>query len=105
MPITRLPEAPGHLSAAARAWWAQVVEAYQLESHHVRLLQLAAEAWDSKEEARERVARDGAVFIDRFGQPRQHPSVRIEERASMRFTRLVRELDLEAEVHPGYRRR
>lgn len=100
----RLPRAPAHLSPATQAWWRAVVETYELEEHHLRLLQLACESWDRVQGAREKLAKDGTVYIDRFGQPRKHPSVGIEEQARLAFARLVRELDLEGEPHPGYRR-
>jgi hypothetical protein len=35
-----------HLSTEIAAWWRDVVATYELESHHLRLLQLACEAWD-----------------------------------------------------------
>ena len=38
--------APQHLSRATGAWWHEVVREYELDEHHIRLLTLAAEAWD-----------------------------------------------------------
>ena len=51
----RRKPAPGHLSEPTRRWWSSVVRDYELEPHHLRLLQLAAEAWDSTQNAREAV--------------------------------------------------
>ena len=34
---------PRHLKAATRRWWQEIVETYELESHQVRILTLAAE--------------------------------------------------------------
>jgi P27 family predicted phage terminase small subunit len=103
-PKQRAPKPPKHLSRATRDWWRHVVESYELEPHHLRILQLACEAWDRATGARELLAKDGTVFRDRFGTPKKHPAVGIEEQARLAFARLVRELDLEGEVHPGYRR-
>src|SRR2546422_121105 len=43
---------PAHLSPEAKRWWRLVLERYELEDQHLRLLQLAAEAWDRAAEAR-----------------------------------------------------
>ena len=51
--------APSHLTDATKAWYASVCRDYALEGHHLRLLQLAAEAWDRCQQAREILARDG----------------------------------------------
>ena len=40
------PKPPRHLKAPTKRWWKSVVDGYSLEPHHVRLLTLAAEAWD-----------------------------------------------------------
>ncbi len=70
----------------------------------MKLLQLAAEAWDRACQARRILAREGLVYRDRFLKPRKHPAVSIEEGARLAFAKLLRELDLEGEPHPGYRR-
>jgi P27 family predicted phage terminase small subunit len=95
---------PAHLSADSKAWWREVVAAYELEPQHLRTLQLAAEAWDRVAQARRILAKEGVTFRDRFGKPRKHPAIGVEEQARLAFLRCVRELDLEGEPHPGYRR-
>jgi hypothetical protein len=77
-----------------------VVNGYELDEHHVRLLQLAAEAWDRAEEAREALAQHGNVYNDRFGSPRARPEIAIERDSRLAFARLLRELDLDAEPPP-----
>lgn len=57
----------------------------------------AAEAWDRGQDARELVATEGAVYRDRFDQPRAHWAVAIERDARLAFARLLRELDLDVE--------
>jgi phage terminase small subunit len=96
-------KAPANLTKPSRSWWRSVMADYALEPHHVRLLTLAAEAWARAAEAREQLAADGAVYYDRFGQPRAHPSVGIERDARIAFARLVRELDLDTERAPEAR--
>jgi len=97
------PRPPKHLTAASKRWWRAVLDDYALEEHHLRLLTLAAEAWDRAQQARETLAAEGTTYLDRFGAPRKHPAVSIEEQASSRFMRLLRELDLEGEPRPESR--
>jgi P27 family predicted phage terminase small subunit len=99
-----LPKPPAHLSADAKKWWREVVETYELESQHLRLLALAAEAWDRCQQARRIVSKEGLVVRDRHGTPKRHPAALAEENARLAFVRVLRELDLEGEPHPGYRR-
>jgi P27 family predicted phage terminase small subunit len=87
---------PAYLRPETRQWWNQVVDGFELEPHHVRLLTLAASAWDRAEEARERVKKDGAYLKDRFGQLRAHPAVAVERDCMVAFARLLRELALDA---------
>ena len=94
------PAPPAHLAEETAAWWSDVVAEYELEPHHVRLLTLAAEAWDRGAGARELIEVDGAVVADRFGQLKTHPAVAIERDARIAFARLVRELCLD-ESAPG----
>ncbi len=88
-------EPPNHLRGATALWWQSVVAEYELEPHHVRLLTLAAEAWDRCQEAREALATLGITFTDRFDQPRARPEVAIERDSRIAFARLVRELALD----------
>ena len=98
------PEAPpSHLTAATAAWWTQVTTDYALESHHLKMLTLACEAFDRATEARELLAKEGIVVEDRFGAPRPHPAVSIERDARLAFVRIVRELDLDGEPLPDPR--
>lgn len=93
---TRRPrKPPKHLRPATRRWWLAVVEDYELEDHHVRLLTLAGESWDRAAAAREAIAAHGITFTDRFGAPRARPEVAIERDSRIAFARLVRELRLD----------
>jgi P27 family predicted phage terminase small subunit len=91
------PKAPAHLAESTRAWWRAVVRDYQLEPHHLRLLQAASECWDRLQQARELLARDGLVTEGREGGLRPHPAIAIERDARTGFARLLRELDLDVE--------
>ena len=96
-----MPMAPQHLRPATRKWWRGVVSDYVLEAHHVKLLTLAAEAWDRCCQARELLAKDGLTFDDRWGQPHARPEVAVERDSRLAFARLLRELDLDVEPPAG----
>ena len=97
VPAREGPKPPGHLSADAAAWWRDVVRDYDLDPHHLRLLQAACECWDRAQLARQAVAKDGITSRDNNGNLKAHPAVAIERDARTLFARLVRELDLDAE--------
>lgn len=92
----RKPKAPKHLAATTRRWWEQVYADYNLESHHVRLLTLAGEAWDRGVQAREAL-KTGLTYTDRFDCPRTRPEIAIERDSRIGFARLIRELGLDVE--------
>lgn len=91
------PGPPEHLSPDSAAWWSEVVGTFELDSHHVKLLTLAAEAHDRCTQAREALAKYGMTYDDRFGQPRSRPEIAIERDSRLAFARLVRELGLQDE--------
>ena len=91
---------PAHFSARTKQWWSKVVRDYVLGDHHLALLQLACENLDRAEDAREEIAKEGMIFVDRFGAPKPHPAVGIARDAAVTFSRLVRELNLDADDVP-----
>jgi phage terminase small subunit len=93
--MAKTPSAPRHLRPETQKWWAHHLAEYHLEPHHVRLLTLAAEAWDRCQEARAALAQHGIVYVDRFGQPRARPEVGIERDSRVAFARMIRELNLD----------
>lgn len=86
---------PKHLPADTAAWFGIVIKDYELDSHHIRLLLKACEAWDRSEQAREAIAAHGMTYVDRFGSPRARPECAIERDSRSAFARLVRELGLD----------
>ena len=88
---------PGTLKTDTARWWRKVTSDYVLEEHHLRLLTLAAYAWDRADTARRTIqASGGTTFVDRFGQPCARPEIAIERNSTIAFARLTRELDLDA---------
>ena len=91
------PQPPKHLSRESKAWWREVTSDYDLERHHLKLLQAAAESWDRVAQARALLERGGIVIKDRFGQQKPHPAVDIERHNRALFARMLRELALDVE--------
>jgi P27 family predicted phage terminase small subunit len=94
------PLPPDHLSPAMKAWWRTVVDDYNFDQHHLRLLEAACGAWDRMVQARGAIDEHGLVFLDRHDEPRTRPEVAIERDARISFARLVRELDLDVSSEP-----
>jgi phage terminase small subunit len=90
------PPPPPHLSPSTQQWWRTVLDRYILEEHHLRLLQLACEAWDRGQRAREQLEEEGLTVSGRAG-VKPHPCIAIERDARLAVARLVRELDLDTE--------
>jgi len=88
---------PKHLAATTRRWFSDVLESYELEDHHVRILTLAGESWDRGQQARAVLDRDGLTYMSRFDEPRARPEVAIERDCRISFARLIRELGLDTE--------
>src|SRR5687767_6248356 len=96
---------PEHLSEAMRSWWIVVLEGYDLDDHHLRLLEAAADSWDRMVQARDALAEHGLTFTDDRGTPKARPEVAIERDSRIAFARLVRELDLDEAPPPEPRGR
>jgi phage terminase small subunit len=90
-----LPQPPEHLRESTRKWVANVLEDFDLEEHHTKLLFLAAESWDRGAMAREALAQHGLTYLDRFGAPHARPEIAIERDSRIAFARLLRELALD----------
>ena len=89
---------PRHLLAPTRRWFAEVLEQYELEAHHLKLLTLAAESWDRCSQARAIIDAQGLTYLDRFDAPRQRPEISIERDNRLAFVRIIRELDLDIDA-------
>jgi phage terminase small subunit len=95
--MNRYPRLPSGLRPATRRWAQLVLDEFELESHHFRLLVMACQCWDRREEARAALAEHGMTYVDRYGQPRARPEIQIERDATITFARLIRELRLGVE--------
>jgi len=78
--VTAAPADGGHVVLRGRAavLWRDVQASWSLNAPALELLRCAVEALARADEAAEIVSRDGPVFVDRWGQPRQHPAATLE---------------------------
>lgn len=92
---------PSHLQGPSRAFWRSVLAGYELEPHHLAVLQAGCEAMDRMNEARAAIERDGAYITGRFGM-KAHPALAVERDSRTAMLRAIRELglDLEAPTAP-----
>jgi phage terminase small subunit len=87
---------PDHLKPATQAWFEGICRDFELESHHIKVLQLAAEAWDTYENARDAIAQHGMTFVNvKHGDVKPRPEVAIMQNSRIAFLRALRELNLD----------
>jgi len=91
------PKSPKHLRAPTQRWFQAMIEQFEFESHHLRILQAACEAWDRCQLCREAIRREGMTTIDRFGQVRPHPLLATERDSRLAFAKLLKDLHLDSE--------
>jgi hypothetical protein len=83
------------LRPLTRAWWTWACENFEFEEHHLRLLTLAAEAWDRGVVANEALRKLGLTYNDKYGCPHPRPEAAIARDSAVIFARLIRELQLD----------
>ena len=91
---------PHHLTDEAKRFWASVSGFFQLEPHEAKLLQSACEVWDRLQEARQLIAAEGMVQVDRFDQRKPHPAVGIERDCRAAFASALKQLGLDGRLMP-----
>jgi phage terminase small subunit len=91
---------PGHLSQPSKQWLGELLEGYpDASSTEVRLLVMAAEAWDRASRARRLLDREGLVVTSPQG-AKAHPAVAIAKDSMTLFSRLVAQLGLDDVAEP-----
>ncbi|HPC83670.1 MAG TPA: P27 family phage terminase small subunit [Thermoanaerobaculaceae bacterium] len=93
--LTKCPPPPRHLRPATRRWWRAIVSTYELEEHHLRVLEAACSSWDRAEQAREAVDATGVIIEDRWGQLKANPATVVERDQRALFGRLLAQLGLD----------
>ena len=70
----KVPTPPSTLSAEAKKLWSKVLtEMGAWEDSQLWIIRTGLEQWDQMQMARARVATDGQMVEDRFGQMKAHP--------------------------------
>jgi len=92
-----IKKAPKFLSAKSREFFREVINVYQLEDFHIKLLILACESLDQIEIARLQIEKEGSYYINRFDEPRPHPALKEFKDNKIIFAKLIKQLDLEVE--------
>ena len=88
--------APAGLSEEMTTWWDEITRDFDLDGHHLRLLQQACQAWDIAQAARAVLDAEGCTFLDRFHQPKPRAEAAIWRDNAALFARLLREIGLDA---------
>ncbi len=98
-----MKRAPKHLSKSSKEFFNSIMNAYELEEHHIKILTLACECLDRAKNAQIQIEKGGLFILDRYKKPTISPAVRVKEQAEITFARLIRELglDLEPPREPG----
>jgi P27 family predicted phage terminase small subunit len=95
-PADDSPRAPAHLPPTAKRLWTRLVSDFGIDdAGGLELVLTACLAHARAQDAREAIAKDGAVTRDRFGQLRAHPAVAIERDSLSLLVRALRALNLE----------
>lgn len=84
-------------STDARRLWRRTVDEFDLQEHHLALLEQACKCVDRLVEARDVLDRDGITTTDRYGAQKQHPAIAVERDSRIALARLVRDLGLDVE--------
>jgi phage terminase small subunit len=83
------------LDIGTAEWCRHVRDNFVLESHHMKILRIAGEAWSRSKQARLLLETDGIVTTDKYGSVKVHPAIAIEKDSKILFLRSVRELNLD----------
>lgn len=90
--------APKGLSPEAKTWWKRLISEYAIaDEAGLLILQSGLEAFDRMRGAQAQIKRDGATFLDRFGQVKAHPILPVERDARAAMLHALKALNLDLE--------
>jgi phage terminase small subunit len=87
--------APKHLSPAAKRLFKFITSGYEIDEAAGMILVTTLDAYDRREQARQEIAKSGAVSPDRFGQLKPSPWCAIERDSALTVMRGFRALGLD----------
>jgi P27 family predicted phage terminase small subunit len=89
---------PRVLSAEARKRWRKLAGEYSIEDQGgLAVLQAHCEAYDRMCECQRQIRKDGATFLDRWGQVRAHPLLAAERDSRAAMLACLKQLCLDLE--------
>jgi phage terminase small subunit len=88
---------PKHLSDESKRIWRSIVADYEIDDAAGLILVSTLEAFDRREDARAEIAKAGAVFTDRWGQPKISPWCSVERDSTLIVQRGFRLLGFDQE--------
>jgi hypothetical protein len=91
---------PVGLSPAAERLWREIADEIQLDSGGTLMLNLLAQSFDRREQARAALAAGGAVVEDRFRQQKPSPWLAVERDTTLTIQRCYHALGLDLQP-PG----
>ncbi len=92
----KAPYAPRGLSEESKGFWRAVVAEYNLEAHHLSILERACEQLDRLRQAQAAIEEHGVLIEGRFGL-KQNPAIAMARDATTLHLRSLRELGLDLE--------
>ena len=88
-------EPPSYLEPSTQEWFRSVLDEYQMEPHHIKLLTAACECWDRMQLARAAIEKYGLTMTDpKTLVEKARPEINIERDSKIVFMKLLRELNL-----------
>jgi P27 family predicted phage terminase small subunit len=90
------PKAPAHLDIVERKLWGRILAENTIDgAAALSLLHAAMESHQRARTCRETIDKEGAVYHDRFDQPKPHPLLSVERDSRAAFLSAMRSLSLD----------
>ena len=86
------------MSSKSKKIWRDLSDEFNLENHHLVLLEQALKSLDRAEMARAVVERDGMLLSTPTGYQKPHPALKVEHDATNRFINCWGKIGLDLEV-------
>jgi P27 family predicted phage terminase small subunit len=88
---------PAKLTAPARKLWRELADELDLDAAGYLMLALLCQIYDRRIEARDAIAKEGAIIKDRWGQAKPSPWLAVERDQTIALQRAYHALGLDLE--------
>jgi len=95
---TKPPPIPAHLGEAGRKLYRRIAADFELEPHHLAILDTACHALDTAEACRVRLTAEGLTITGPKGAMLVHPLLAAERAARRQCLQALRQLGLDEEM-------